>query len=191
MPPSDRNWRRIIALSGLPLLLLGCAAGFDAAAYKNAVDLKYETLALIDKGGGRYAAHRSQAEALTTRLDAAYVESAKIANNQAAEAQWKTIVDPGGNSAGAFLSTWKNRGAVSSAYRAEKKRIVTRHFDYVICLESSKQTAGSCVNPGAPAEAVQAEAEAKPARMPTPKPKPAEDEPPAAPAQQAPPNSRS
>lgn len=182
MTPSGRIWRTFFALAGLSPFLLGCVATFDAASYKNAVDLKYETLAMIDKGAGRYAAHRSQAEALAAKLDAAYAESAKIANNQAAEAQWKLIVDPAGSSAGAALQTWKTKGVLTPAYRAEKKRQVARHFDFVICLESSKMTAGTCVDPGSSAAAAQAEAQ-RSSRTATPQPRPAEPDEPQQPSQ--------
>ena len=172
----DRTSRAWIALTGLALLLLGCATpAFNPEDYQTAVALKYETLTLIDKGSRSYSRHKSEAEALTEKIGEAHTASARVVNNQQVEQQWQFIRNPDGSSAGAVLALWKKRGALRSSYRAEKRKQVAAHYDYLICLESSKQSATECKNPASTttaADTTPAE-EKKPERTPTPKPRPA------------------
>jgi hypothetical protein len=174
-------WRYCLAQAGLLLLLLGCAtAPFDPAAYQTAVQLKFETLALIDRASERYAAHKASAEALAGKYAAAYDAAAQLAGNQATAEQWLAIRDPQGASAGGVLQSWKQKGPLRPAVRAEKKRAVTRHFDRLICLEAGKQTASDCSEVGAVPETAASPGAAGPAAKPIPKPKPAEAAEPAA-----------
>ena len=174
-------WRGCLAQAGLLLLLLGCAtAPFDPAAYQSAVQLKFETLALIDRSSERYAAHKAGAEALAGKYAEAYDAAAKLAGNQAAAEQWLAIRDPQGSSAGGVLQSWKQKGPLRPAVRAEKKRAVTRHFDRLICLEASKQTPSDCSEIGAVPEAAAPPVAARSAAKPMPKPKPADAAEPAA-----------
>lgn len=144
-----KTWPAALAV----IWLTGCAhqiAEYSLEAYKNATSLKAETGALIDKSGEPYARHVEDVDELTVKINSAYEFSAGTPRNAISAAQWNILRDPDGNLYGGFVSTWKDEGTTSAAYRKAKKRQVNRAFDYIICLEANKQTFKPC---GPPASA--------------------------------------
>jgi hypothetical protein len=136
-----------------PLLLLvlgwlaACApliSEYNADAYKNATTLKAETLSLIDKAGDSYGSRRIEAEALTTKVDAAYEFAAGLPNNQISAQQWQILRNPDGNLYGGFVRLWRKAGKLGDVYRSEKKAQLAAAFDYIICLEANKKDSKSC-----------------------------------------------
>lgn len=73
--------------------------------------------------------------------------AAAVEKNEAVTAAWGIIRGPQTGSAVEYFNTWKQRGAMRPAIRAEKKAQIGRHFDYLICLEAAKQTGATCTNP--------------------------------------------
>jgi hypothetical protein len=131
------------------LLLGGCApiiSEYSLDAYKNATSLKAETLALIDKSGDKFSAHKTEVDALTTKINAAYEFSAGIPNDHISAAQWQILRNPDGNLYGGFVRTWSGskQGTVLPAYRAGKRKEVSDAFDKIICLEVNKKEAKTC-----------------------------------------------
>jgi hypothetical protein len=132
-------------------LLLGCGtttAPFDQTTQLNDEQLKVQTLALVDKSGTKFTASQAAVTALTAKYDAAASAAAAIPKNEAVTAAWGIIRGPQSGSAVEYFNTWKQRGAIRPAIRAEKKAQIGRHFDYLICLEAAKQGNGAtCTNP--------------------------------------------
>ena len=138
-----------LAKAAILLLLFGCGtvAQFDTAAFQNAVQLKFETLALIDKSGNKFAAHKTEVDALTAKYESAFDAASKTPANQAVAQAWQVIRGAQSGSAGEYFHTWRQRGTLRPVIRAEKKAQIGRHFDYVICLETAKQGGPACTNP--------------------------------------------
>jgi hypothetical protein len=143
----QRVWLAQIALV---FLLAGCGtttAPFDPAMQQNAEQLKVQTLALIDKSGNRFTASQNEVTALVARYDSAASAAASVEKNEAVVAAWGVIRGPQSGSAVEYFNTWKQRGAMRPAIRAEKKAQIGRHFDYLICLEAAKKSGATCNNP--------------------------------------------
>jgi hypothetical protein len=164
--------------------MVGCGtAANDPAGYQSAVQLKYETLALIDRMGERYAARKADAETLLRKYAEASQAAEKIPYNQQITEFWQAIRDPRGGSAATVIEVWKSRGPLRPAARAERKRQTAQHFDRLICLESSKLSLTDCMAVGATPTASAAVPQPKPqpkprqrpasATTPTPTPEPA------------------
>jgi hypothetical protein len=174
-----RAGRACLAVFGL-LILAGCGTvGFDPAAYQSAVQLKYETLTLVDQSSGRYAPNKAAAEALMRKYADAAETMSKSAGNTSVAQQWAAIRDPRGASAGNLLEIWKVKGPLRPGQRVEKKRAIAQHFDHLICLESSKQAPTECGEVGSvPEESGAAAPAPKPAPRRSAAPKPVDaDEP--------------
>jgi hypothetical protein len=147
---------RIISSRTLPALaafifaalLAACqsmpVAEYSVQAYKNATDLKVETLALIAKSDEPYSSHRTEIEALTTKINAAYEFSAGLANNQLSTKQWDILRDPQGHLYGGYIRQWQKTGTVSKYFREQATAQIIAGFDQIICMESNKQAATSC-----------------------------------------------
>ena len=153
------QWRlpsRIAGLLCVLFLLSGCApliAEYSLEAYKNATSLKAEALDLIDKSGEPYARRREEAEALTTKINAAYEFAAGTAYNQLSARQWQILRDPNGQLYGGYITFWKRRGTMSNPrFRMHAKNLIGAAFDEIICLEANKQALKPCYQTAAQAK---------------------------------------
>jgi hypothetical protein len=154
------NARRAVFIALCGITLAACAGTgigfptaappFDQMAYQNAVSAKFETLALVDRAGDRYAVRKVDADTAAANIEKAYAYAAGQANNQLAIQAWERIRDPQGGSAGGFLRFWREKNTLPPTYRSEKRRQLTAHFDYVICIEANKQAATACPSPFGP-----------------------------------------
>lgn len=125
----------------------GCApliAEYSAEAYKNATSLKAETLALMDKSVEPFTSRRSEVEALTTKISAAYEYAAGLPSNQASATLWQILRNPNGNLYGGFVRKWQSDKTLKPGYISEKKIDVAEMFDFIICLEANKKESKSC-----------------------------------------------
>jgi hypothetical protein len=138
-PPSSGHWILIVAiLLGIP----GCAltSHYDPTSYRQATDLKAESLTLIEKGTDAPAAHTAKIEALRLKMRQAYeYERGKGRPNVTTVKQWEVLNDPTGALLGGFLKKWQaeNKGQ-SEAFLNGQKKNVGDAFDLIIKLENSK-----------------------------------------------------
>jgi len=178
--------KNIFLIGALGATLAACAGGmgggFDPVGYQNAVQLKYETMSLLDNTSAPYRAHQAAANSLLAK----YATAAEgRGSSDAIAQQWAAIRDPRGPSTAGTIEQWK-KAPLRPGQRAEKKRLIAAHFDHLICLEKARGGgAAECAEAGVSADATPAPAPtaaAAPAGRPpargraAPKP-PAGDEP--------------
>ena len=164
----DKVWRTAM-IGGAAVLLAACAGGmggsFDPVGYQNAVQLKYETMSLLDNSSAPYRAHQAAANSLLAK----YATAAEgRGSSDAIAQQWAAIRDPRGPSAAGTIEQWK-KAPLRPGARAEKKRLVAAHFDHLICLEKARGGgAAECAEAGLSADAtpVPPVAAAPPGRAP-------------------------
>jgi hypothetical protein len=152
MPVAHPIRQVCLASAALAVLLAACTTGllpppYNPVAHQNAVQMKVDTLALIDKSGQRYAASQAAVEALTARYAGAYEAASKNPSDASVAQAWQIVRGANTGSAGEYFETWKKRTTMRPAIRAEKKAQIGRHFDYIICLEAAKQGGPACVSP--------------------------------------------
>lgn len=138
-----RRWLAVAAV----LVVAACGnlvADYSLEAYKNATSLKAETLALVEKSGDPYPQHRAEAEALTTRLHAAYEFAAGIPQNSLSARQYAVLLDPDRSLYAGFIVFWYQQGTLGSAFREQFRGQLAEAFDTIICLEANKQKASAC-----------------------------------------------
>ncbi|MFN3658400.1 MAG: hypothetical protein ACK4UO_14200 [Pseudolabrys sp.] len=150
--------------AALLFTLLGCVVTpqFDQAVRDGAIQLKADTLALVDKSGSRYATQQAAVDALLARYAKAADDASKIENNKLVIGAWQVIRGESSGSAGEFFAMWKRNGTIRPAFRTEKRAQLARHFDYLVCLEDLKQGGQKdCPNPLAPPAAAPAATESE------------------------------
>lgn len=114
-------------------------AVFSEQAYQQAVSLKVESLALMDKATEAYSAHESEINQLKTDLEKAYEYAWGRKNNETTARQWEILINPDRNLLGGFLKRWEQKGSMPQVFIDENKRIIADAFDTVIELESGKR----------------------------------------------------
>jgi hypothetical protein len=116
----------------------------NPAAQVNAASLKTQTLSLLDVAADPYANHAAEVDALTARIDAAASAAAADPLNTFSARQWAVLRDPGRALYGGAIALWRSQGALSPAFRDQKKIQIGRAFDYILCLEANKRQATAC-----------------------------------------------
>ena len=129
-----------VCVSLAVLFLSGCVhtARFDGRALENAIDLKVESLAVMDRATEPYSNHVARVEDLKLGLEKAMEYARWIPNNEYTVAQWELLASPTNNLLGGFLVKWEAKSSLSPALVRGKKKQVVRAFDEMIRLESGK-----------------------------------------------------
>ena len=121
-------------------VLLSCSSisVFSPEAYKQAVDLKVESLNLMSSATMPFADYKEEVLLLTTELDKAFEFSKGRPDNEISTEQWKILIDQEGNLLGGFLKRWETEGTLSEMFISEMQLLVSDAFDAIIGLESGK-----------------------------------------------------
>jgi len=124
----------------LSLTIWSCASisVFSPEAYKQAVDLKVESLNLMSFATMPFADYEEEVFYLTTELDKAFEFSKGRPDNEISTEQWKILIDQEGNLLGGFLKRWETEGTLSEMFVVEMQALVSDAFDTIIGLESGK-----------------------------------------------------
>lgn len=139
--PELRHGTPAVLILSLLLCITGCApsiAPFSSRAYEQAVDLKIDTLRLIERAEEPYGKHRSRIEELQIRLLKAREYARGRPYNEITTRQWEIMVDSEGFMAGGFLSRWAAEDSLSWAFIQEASFQIESGFDAIIRLESGK-----------------------------------------------------
>ena len=122
------------------LILWSCTSisVFSPEAYKQAVDLKVESLNLMSDATLPYADSLEDVTYLETELTKAYEFSKGRPNNEISTCQWETLINPNGNLLGGFLKRWEEEETLSQMFVTEMQMLVNDAFDTIIGLESGK-----------------------------------------------------
>lgn len=138
--------RNTVLLGIIVLMLAGCGnlqSAFSEQAYRQAVSLKVESLALMDKATEEFGEYEAEVKQLQIELQKAYEYAAGRPNNGTTTRQWEILINPERNLLGGFLRRWKQQGTMSFLFIDENKRIIADAFDTIIELESGKRKPSS------------------------------------------------
>ena len=122
------------------LVLWSCTSisVFSPEAYKQAVDLKVESINLMSDATLPYVGFVEEATYLETELTKAYEFSKGRPDNEISTRQWEILINPDGNLLGGFLKRWEEEEKLSQMFVTEMQMLVSNAFDTIISLESGK-----------------------------------------------------
>ena len=126
--------------AGLLLLLISCSSisEFSSVAYKQAVDLKVESLELMSYAAEDYSIYETEVETLWHELRKAYEFAKGRPDNEISTEQWEILIDEERNLLGGFLKRWEEEGILNEMFVTEAQMLVSDAFDTIIGLESGK-----------------------------------------------------
>lgn len=124
----------------LCLSLLSCSSisVFSPEAYKQAVDLKVESLELMSFATSSYAEYEEDVTYLKTELSKAYEFALGRPNNELSAEQWEILLNEEGNLLGGFIKRWEEEDLLSEMFVTDTQKLVSDAFDTIIGLESGK-----------------------------------------------------
>jgi hypothetical protein len=111
---------------------------FSPEAYKQAVDLKVESLELMSFATSPYDDNEENVTYLKTELRKAYEFALGRPNNELSAGQWEILINEDGNLLGGFLKRWETEKTLSEMFVTEMQTLVSDAFDTIIGLESGK-----------------------------------------------------
>lgn len=134
------RWLRVSTV--LPIFLAGCAtiSVYDSTSYKNATDLKAESLLLVQESTDTPDKHADEISGVRVKLQQNYeYEKGKGKLNSLTANQWKLLADPNNNLLAGFLKKWEtqNKG-FSQAFVDGAVKNIGDAFDEIIRLEQHK-----------------------------------------------------
>ena len=129
----------LIILS-LGLIIWSCStvSVFSPEAYKQAVDLKVESVELMSFATMPYSDFEEDVSDLKTKLEKAYEFSKGRLKNEISTKLWTILINPEGNLLGGFLKRWEEEGVLSQMFVTEAQLQVNDAYDKIIGLESGK-----------------------------------------------------
>jgi hypothetical protein len=127
------------------LLLTGCTniAFYDQAAYANVVDLKVDTLAVMELAVNPYSSQTAKIERVNLQMQKAYEYDRGRPMNETTVQMWDVLLkpDPAHPEDGLwprFLERWRKSGTLSPVVISDKKEHITTAFNAIIALEGGK-----------------------------------------------------
>jgi hypothetical protein len=122
------------------ILLTACSSisVYSPEAYKQAVDLKIESLNLMSSATMPFSDYEEDVAFLKTELSKAYEFAKGRPNNEISTKQWEILIDVNRNLLGGFLKRWENDETLSEMFVTEAQKLVSDAFDTIIGLESGK-----------------------------------------------------
>lgn len=123
-------------------LLAGCTtiSVYDPTSYKNATDLKAESLLLVQKATDTADSHAAEINKVRTELQKNFeYENGKGKLNSLTVRQWQLLADPNGSLLAGLLKKWEaqNKG-FSQAFVDGVTKNISDAFDEIIRLEQHK-----------------------------------------------------
>ena len=122
------------------ILLTECSSisVYSPEAYKQAVDLKIESLNLMSSATMPFSDYEEDVAFMKTELSKAYEFAKGRPNNEISTKQWEILIDENRNLLGGFLKRWENDETLSEMFVTEAQKLVSDAFDTIIGLESGK-----------------------------------------------------
>jgi len=128
----------IVFISGWLISACSTMSVYSPEAYKQAVNLKIESLDLMSFATKSYNDYDEQVASLRTELKKAYEFAKGRPNNELSTNQWEILIDENRNLLGGFLKRWKEEETLSEMFILETQLLVSDAFDTIIGLESGK-----------------------------------------------------
>jgi hypothetical protein len=131
---------RNILIGLVGLILAGCVttAPFDQRAYETTIDLKIDSLVLIEQSSEHYTNHVAEAEALQIRIRKAHEYAKGKPDNDETVAQWALMADPDKNLMAGFMKRWESKGQMKPLMVENIKPGIAEAYDAIIELEAAK-----------------------------------------------------
>lgn len=132
--------QRTISILTISYALWSCSSVsvFSPEAYKQAVDLKVESLNLMAFAVSPFEEYQGDVAALRTELSKAHEFALGRPSNELSAQQWELLINKDGNLLGGFLKRWETEGTLGEMFIEEMQLIVGDAFDTIIGLESGK-----------------------------------------------------
>jgi len=113
-------------------------APYNQYSYERAIEIKQQSLALLEKATQPYEEYAEQVEGLFIDLKVMLEYVRGIPKNELTVEQWEIMANPDGYLLGGMLMRWKEQGTLSGVFIEEAQSQISEGFDSIINLEREK-----------------------------------------------------
>jgi len=120
------------------ITLGGCKSYYDAYSHQETIEVKNQTLVLMDSSVFKYNKYQVRLDSLKVKITNLYEYQKKRQNNIIVVEQWNTLLRDNGTFNN-FFNYWKESDTVSKGYLKYIKPQMSKSFDKIIELETKKK----------------------------------------------------
>lgn len=111
---------------------------FDQYSYEKTIEIKVETVRLINKSNTPFSVNKEKIESLFLNIEKLTEYESNKSNNEITFQIWKILSDKEKNLLGGFFKLWETKGIVSKSFSEESQRQILQAFDLLIQYEIKK-----------------------------------------------------
>ena len=120
------------------ITLGGCKTYYDAYSHQETIDVKNQTLVLMDSSVNKYSNYELKIDSLKIRITKLYDYQKTRENNDVTVQMWRTLLRDNGTFYG-FFDYWRNKDSITSGYLKFIKPQMSNSFNKIIELEAAKK----------------------------------------------------
>ena|SRR6218665_3250822 len=111
---------------------------FDQYSYEKTIELKVETINLMNKAVTPYSANKNDIETLALNIEKLIEYEKNKPNNEITFAMWQVLSDKEKNLLAGFFKRWESKEILSPYFVDESKKQILNAFDLLIQYEINK-----------------------------------------------------
>ena len=113
-------------------------AFFDQYSYEKTIELKVETVSLMNKSTILYSENKEDIDKLFLNIEKLVEYEKNKPDNEITFQMWQLLNDKEKNLVAGFFKRWETKGIVSHSFSEESKKQVLEAFDLLIQYEIKK-----------------------------------------------------
>ncbi len=111
---------------------------FDQYSYEKTIELKVETINLMNKSTTSYSENKQEIDKLFLDIEKLVEYEKNKPDNEITFQLWKTLNDKEKNLVAGFFKHWETKGIISKSFLEESKIQIREAFDLLIQYEIKK-----------------------------------------------------
>jgi len=123
--------------------LTGCTSTrslYDHYTYTETIEIKLQTLSLMDKSDDAFSSHENEVIALQNELEKMLIYERGKGKNEITQKMWE-VLNNDNKLVKSYLSLWEQKGSLNTAFIQEAKPQIEEAFNILIQYEERKDTA--------------------------------------------------
>lgn len=110
---------------------------YDHYTYTETIEIKLQTLSLMDKSDDAFSTHENEAIALKNKLEKMLIYETGKGKNEITKKMWE-VLNNDNKLVKSYLTLWEQKGSLNTAFIQEAKPQIEEAFNILIQYEEKK-----------------------------------------------------
>ncbi len=112
---------------------------YDHYTYTETIEIKLQTLSLMDKSDEAFSSHENEVIAVKNRLEKMLIYETGKGKNEITKKMWE-VLNNDNKLVKSYLKLWEQKGSLNTAFIQEAKPQIEEAFNILIQYEEKKDT---------------------------------------------------